>query len=79
MDTHRQQTGPAVFIRGMPASRWIEATTRRQRKSETTVQTSGADVSGGPSAEEAPGPERREASTPSLPERPDVAHRHEEE
>jgi hypothetical protein len=78
MGTHRQQTGPAVFIRGMPASHWIGATTRHQRKSETAVPTSGADVSGGPSAEEAPGPERPDI-VPSLPERPDVTHRHEEE
>ena len=37
MDTNDRQTGRPAYFRGMPASLWTEATTRRQRTRGTTA------------------------------------------
>ena len=44
MDSQSQQTGRTCYFRGMPASLWIEASTRHQRRNGPTTQPTVVDV-----------------------------------
>jgi hypothetical protein len=79
MDTHDQQADRPAYLRGMPASLWIEATTGRQRTSGPAVQPSVVDVPSAPTFDDAAALELCETPTRNLPDRQDVTRRDGEE